>query len=108
MSSVFIGSLYVDLQTSDAGEGVAHSLPDRGMRVNHVHHVVDGAFQVQGGGSLGEDFGCERADDVDAQHLSVLFLADDLDEAAVAAQDGGFAVAHEGEFPDLYRVAGFA
>src|SRR5690242_679885 len=108
MSSVFIGSLDVDLQTPDAGESVAHSFPNRRMRVNHVHHIVDGAFQVQSGGCLGKDFGCQRADDVDAQHLSVFFLADDFDEAAVAAQDGRFAVAHEGEFPDLHGVSGFA
>ncbi len=48
--------LYVNLQATDRGEGIAHRLPDRWMRVDHVHHIVDGSFQVKHGSCLCQDF----------------------------------------------------
>src|SRR5215471_17141746 len=96
--------LNVDLQAADRGEGVAHSLPHRGMRVNHVHHVVDASFQIQHGSSFRENFRGQRADDVNAENFSVLLLGNDLDEAAVIAENGGLAVSHERKLADLNSI----
>ena len=64
--------LDVDLEAADGGEGVAHGFPDRGMGVNHAHHVVDGAFEIEYSGGFRKDFRGQRADNVDAEYLTSL------------------------------------
>src|SRR5258708_7708060 len=100
--------LDVNLQPANGREGVAHRFPDGGMGVHHVHQIVDGAFKIEHRGGFGQNFGGQRADDVDAQNFAVFFVADNFDEPAVIAQNGGFAVAHERKFSDFHRAAGIA
>src|SRR5215469_14293503 len=99
------GLLDVDLQATDGSEGVAHGLPDGRMRVDHVHHVVDSAFELKNGGRFGENFCGQRSDYVNAEDFAPFFVRDDFDEAAVRAEDGRFAVANEGEFPGFNGAA---
>src|SRR6516162_4763178 len=75
------------------------------MRVDHVHHVVDGALELKNGGGFGENFCGQRSDNVNAEDFAPFFVRDDFDEAAVRAEDGRFAVANEGEFPGFDGVA---
>src|SRR6516162_3325046 len=107
MTPATVESLHVNLQPSHGGESVAHGFPHRGMRVNHVHHVVDRALELQNRRGFPKNFRGQRADDVDAEHFPVLFVGNHLDEAAVIAKDGGFAVADEREFSRLHTIASF-
>ena len=65
------------------------------------HELVDGAFEFHDGDSFSDELGGLRADDVDAEDLSVFGVGDDFDEAIVAADDGGLGVSGEGKFADL-------
>src|SRR5271168_3471525 len=98
-------SLNVNLQAAHGGEGVAHAFPHRGVRVNHVHHIVDGAFEMEHGGGLGQNLRGQRANNVDAQHFAVFFIGDHFDEAAVISENGGLAVADERKLAGLDGVA---
>ena len=75
------------------------------MRVDGEHQLVDGAFELHHGDSLGDELGGLRADDVHAEDLAVLRVGNDLHEAIVAADDRGFGVAGERELADLDLVA---
>src|SRR5271154_7627468 len=99
-------NLNVNLQTAHRGKRVAHGFPDRGMRVHHVHHIVDGAFEVEHRGGLRQDFRGQRADDVNAQNFAKSFVGNDFNEATVISQDGGLAVTEEWKLASLDLVAG--
>ena len=61
--------------------------------------------RLQHGGGFRKNFRGERADDVDAENLAIFFFGDDFDEAAMVAEDGGFAVADEGKLAGFDGVA---
>ena len=99
-------ALHVNLQAAYGCKSVAHGFPYRGVSVNHVHHVVDGAFEIQHRGGFGQKFSGQRADDVNAQHFAIFLVGDHFDETTVVAEDSGLAVTDKGELSDFYLIAG--
>ena len=63
--------LRIDGQTVDGVEGLAHGFVERGMRVDGLHHHLDGGLRFHGGHGFGDQLEGLRADDVDAQNLAV-------------------------------------
>ena len=72
------------------------------------HQVFHRGFEFHGGDGFGDQFGGLRADDVHAENLAVVRVANDLDEAFVLADDRGARVGGEGELADLDVVSRFA
>src|SRR5580698_10360564 len=77
------------------------------MGVDDVRQLFGGTLQLQSHDGFGDHLGGVRADDVDAQDLAVLGVADDLDEALMRSHNAGARVGGEREFADLHFVAGF-
>jgi hypothetical protein len=73
--------------------------------MHHVHHIVDGAFQMQYRRRLRQDFRRQRPDNVNAQHFAKFLVRHDLDKSAMIPKNGGLAVTNEGKFADLYCVS---
>src|ERR1700685_941020 len=78
------------------------------MRVYGPHQVFDSRFEFHRRYSFGDQFCRLRADDVDAENLAVVSIADDFDEAFVLANDAGARIRREGKLADLHVVSGFA
>ena len=72
--------LEVDSQSVDAFGGLHDGLGDGRVRVDDAPQLFGRRFEVEGDDGLVDDLGRVRADDVDAEQLVVLRLADDLDE----------------------------
>src|SRR5580704_1182065 len=87
--------------------GIQHCLRQRGMCVNDVGQLFGGAFHLQSQNRFCDHFGRIRPNNVYAQNLAVLDIADDLDEALVRADDRSARVRGEGELADLQFVARF-
>src|SRR5216683_111640 len=77
------------------------------MRVDRKHQVFDGPFEFHHGHGFGDQFGGQRADDMDAEDLAVLCVGHHLDEAFMLVDDAGLGVGGEGELADLNRHAEF-
>src|SRR5258708_32502164 len=77
------------------------------MRVDRKHKVFDSPFEFHHGHGFGDQFGRQRADNVDTQYLAVLCVGHDLDEAFMLVDDAGLGVGGEREFADLTRHAEF-
>src|SRR5262249_7667484 len=75
--------LKLNLQPAPTGKAVAHRFPHRGMRVDHAHHVVDRAFEIQHRRRFRENLRRERSDNVNSEDFAVLLVAHNLNEAAV-------------------------
>src|SRR4029453_5346227 len=103
--SIAYRSLDVNLQPAHGGEGIAHRFPNGWMRVNHIHQVVDGSFEVQHGSGFRENFRRQRPDDVNAQDLTVFFVAHNFNESAVIPQNCGLAIADERELANFHGIA---
>ena len=54
------------------------------MRVDGAHELLDRALEPQRQRRFGDQLGRARADHVDAEHLVVLLVEDDLDEPSVS------------------------
>src|SRR5260370_1475757 len=79
-------------------------MSERGVRVRDVQYMRGRDFQVEDGGGLGEKVRGQRPDDVDAQHLAILFVGNHFDEAAMVAENRGLAVADEGKLAGFHRI----
>src|ERR1035441_4686831 len=95
----------IDGKTVDGVEGFAQSLVQSGGGVDGLHHDFDGGFGFHGGHGFGDEFEAFGADDVDAENLAVGFVGHHFDEAFVMSQDGGAAIAGEGEAADFDLAA---
>src|ERR1044071_2004349 len=95
----------MDRQPVDAFGGLHDGLGDGRVRVDDAPQLFGRRFEVEGDDGLVNDLGRVRADDVDAQQLVVLRLADDLDEALLLAEDARLARGREGELRRLHVVA---
>src|ERR1039458_3388074 len=71
------------------------------MGVYGLHHDGGGGFGFHGGDGFGDEFEGFGADDVDAEDFAIGFVGDDFDEAIVISEDGGAAIAGEGEAADF-------
>src|ERR1035438_1467474 len=96
--------LRIDGKTVYRVEGLAQSFVERGMRVDGLHHHLDGGFGFHGGDRFRDQLESLRPDDVDTQDLAVLLVGHYLNEALVVSQDSGAAVPREREAPDLHLV----
>ena len=76
-----------------------HGLGHGRMGVDRAHQLLDRALEPQRQRRLGDQLGRARADHVDAEHLVVLLLGDDLDEAVGLVGHAGAAEDAEGELP---------
>src|SRR5271167_757812 len=85
-------ALEIDSQTTDGIERIAQRFPHRGMRMNHVGHIIERRFEAQGGGRLGNDLSCQRTNGMDAEDLAILRFRYNLDEALVHSEDGRLAI----------------
>ena len=84
---------------------LADRLRHRRMRVDRADQLLDRAFEAQRQRGFGDELGRARADHVDAEHLVVLLVGDDLDEAFGLAGDLGAAEHAELEGADRDVVA---
>src|ERR1044072_8778262 len=91
----------------DAFGGLHDGLRDGRVRVDDAAQLVGGRFEMERDDGFVNDFGRVRADDVDAEQLVVLRLADDLNEALLLAEYAGLARSREGELRRLHVVAQF-
>ena len=91
----------VNGHTFYGGVGIEHGFADCRVGVDGEHELVDGAFEFHDGYGFGNEFCGLGTNDVHAEDLSVFCVGDDLDEAIVAADDGGLGVAGKGKFADL-------
>src|ERR1051325_2949001 len=92
-------------QAVDAFGGLHDRLGDGRVRVYDTAQLFRRRFEVQGDYGLVDYLGRVRADDVDAEKLVVLRLADDLDEALLLAKYARLARGREGELRGLHVVA---
>src|ERR671921_1039433 len=95
----------MDGQPVDTFGGLHDGLGDGRVRVDDAPQLVGRRFEVERDDGLVNDLGRVRADDVDAQQLVVLRLADDLDEALLLAEYPGLARRRERELRRLHVVA---
>ena len=93
--------LGVDRHALHRGIRIEHGLADRRVGVDGEHQLVDGAFEFHDGHGFSDEFGCLRTDDVHAEDFTVLRVGNDLDEAIVAADDGGFGISRKRKFADF-------
>src|SRR5436305_1861200 len=93
--------LNVYLQAAHGSKSIAHGFPNRRMRMDHIHHVIDGAFEIEHGRGFGKNLSSQRADDVNAEDLAIFFIGNNFDEAAMVAKNGGFAIADERKFSNF-------
>src|SRR5208337_5338609 len=66
------------------------------------------ALQTQGHGGFGHELRHPRPDHMDAEYLSILFVAHHLHKALAGAQDASFTVASKGELSHANLMARFA
>src|ERR687893_2700347 len=92
-------------QAVDAFGGLHDGLGDGRVRVDDAAQLVGRRFEVERDDRPVDDLGRVRADDVDAEQLVVLRLADDLDEALLLAEYPRLARGREGELGDFNVVA---
>src|SRR3954470_15697605 len=90
-------SLRVDLHVVHGAEAVEHGLRKRGMRMHGEHQVLDRALELHHRHALGDQLSREWPDDVHAQDLAELRVADDLHKSVVRADDGRARISREGE-----------
>src|SRR6266850_5867565 len=98
-------SLHVYLQSPHARKRIPHRFPHRRMCVHHVHHVVDGAFQVQHRRGFRQNLRRQRPDNMNPQHFAVHFVGYHFHKPAVIPQNRRLAVPHEGKLPNFHFVA---
>src|SRR5919112_3762132 len=92
-------------QAVDALGRLHDGLGDGRVRVDDAPQLFGRGFEVERDDGLVNHLRRVRADDVDAQQLVVLRLADDLDEALLLAEDARLARRAEGELGRLHVVA---
>src|SRR5437868_565009 len=93
--------LRVDLHVVHRAEAIQHRLCECRMRVHGEHQVFDCSFELHDSHAFGDQLGRQRADDVHAQDLAELCVADDLHKSVVRAEDGRARVSREGKLADL-------
>lgn len=87
--------------------GFHYGFADGWVGVHYAAEFVGGGFKGHGDAGFGEQLGCVRADDVDAEDLIVFLFGDDLDEAVRLAEDTRFTRGRERKLADLYVIASF-
>jgi len=85
-----------------------HRLGKSWMRMDGMRQVESRTLETQGHGGFGHQLRHPWSDHMDAEYLSVLFVAHHLHKALADAQDGSLTVASKGELPDANLVARFA
>src|SRR4051794_33954342 len=102
------GSLPVDQPAVGGAGGLHDRLRQRGMPVDGPRDLAVAALERLGVDELLDELGRARADDVAADQLAVLLVADDLDQAAAVAVDGAGADRAVLHLADHDVVAGLA